>query len=332
MKSVYSFTMVAALLSCNLHFQHATASDIYLSEPFTQDPIGTGGWNVHGDPSLFKWDEARHNLSVVWDSSRPNSYFHHPIGTTLTRSNDFMLGFDLRLSQVEIGTHSGMPLTFQFSIGLLNLSEAITPDFLRGTGYTAPDLLEFTYFPDSGFGATVAPTIISSANDYNSGGFTYPLELSTGAVYHVEMRFIAAEQRLVTRVLQDGKPFGPINDAQLGSSFSNFAVDQLAIMSYSDGGQDPMWAGSIHAEGMIDNLFLMTPPPVETHRGGFSRNTWQTSVLSHSGWSYQLERSEDLARWTPVGVAIQGSGQSLTLSDPTPPAVSACYRVAARKE
>jgi hypothetical protein len=310
----------------------STASDIYLFEPFTQDPIGTGGWEVHGDPSLFEWDDSRNSLSVVWDSSRPNSYFHHPIGTALTRSNDFMLGFDLRLSRVEIGSHSGMPLTFQLSIGLLNLSEAITPGFLRGTGYTAPDLLEFSYFPDSGFGATVAPTIISSANDYNSGGFTYPLELLTGAVYHVEMRFIAAEQRLVTRVLQNGKHFGPINDALLGSSFGNFAVDQLAIMSYSDAGQDPMWAGSINAEGTIDNIFLMTPPPVETHRGGFSGNSWHTTVSGRSGWSYQLERSGDLEHWTAVGNAVQGTGHELVLSDPTPPTVSACYRVAARKD
>ena len=64
------------------------------TEIFSSNPLESE-WAIHGDNSLFAWDETRQALRVTWDSSRTNSYFHHPLGTTLSASDDFALSFDL---------------------------------------------------------------------------------------------------------------------------------------------------------------------------------------------------------------------------------------------
>src|SRR2546425_10251972 len=58
-------------------------------ETFDSNPA-TRGWHVFGDTNLFAWNAANQNLSVTWDSSRPNSYFYRAVGTILTRSDDFI--------------------------------------------------------------------------------------------------------------------------------------------------------------------------------------------------------------------------------------------------
>jgi hypothetical protein len=145
------------------------------------------------------------------------------------------------------------------------------------------------------------------------------------------MRFIAEEQRLISRVLRDGVPIGPVQDARLQGSFTDFAVDQIAIMSYSDAGQDPMYAGSIHALGTIDNLFVMVPPPIAQHHGNLTNQVWSTTFTSHLDWTYQLERSSDLTHWTAAGEPRPGTGATVTLDDPAAPAGHAFYRVIARR-
>ncbi|HWH68587.1 MAG TPA: hypothetical protein VNT26_04345, partial [Candidatus Sulfotelmatobacter sp.] len=186
-------------------------ADILISEDFASSPA-LHGWQTYGETNLFSWNAANQNLEVTWDSSKENSYFLHPLGATLNRSNDFILRFDLRLADIAIGTQPDKPYTFQIAVGLLNLTNATNANFLRGTGFTSPNLVEFDYFPDSGFGATVSPALISSNNEYNDGGFTFPLELTAGDLYHVEMRFIAAQQTLTTRMTRNGQPFGPVNN------------------------------------------------------------------------------------------------------------------------
>ena len=84
--------------------------------------------------------------TVTWDSSQPNSYFYHPLGTILTRNDDFSLEFDLQLNDAEASGYG-----FELAIGFLNLAEATSTNFNRSTGANSPDLVEFTYFPDAGY-------------------------------------------------------------------------------------------------------------------------------------------------------------------------------------
>src|SRR5262245_12144464 len=112
-------------------------------------PPGNDGWRVVGEPRLFQWNLAEQHLDVTWDSSQTNSYFYRPLGTELSKRDDFGFAFDLRLRDIAIGTTPGKPFTFQFAIGLIRLLDASQGGFLRGTGTDSPNLVEFDYFPDS---------------------------------------------------------------------------------------------------------------------------------------------------------------------------------------
>jgi len=144
---------------------------VTFQEDFASDPL-TRNWWAYGDGSLFRWNATNGVLEVTWDSSRPNSYFALPLDTVVSRADDFSFGFDLRLWDITIGTSPGKPFTFQLAVGLNNLAQATSTNFLRGTGTDSPNLAEFDYFPDSGFGATISPTVISSniqfATSFNS--------------------------------------------------------------------------------------------------------------------------------------------------------------------
>jgi hypothetical protein len=139
-----------------------------ISENFTSDPLAHG-WTTFGDASLFHWNATNQNLEVTWDSSRTNSYFQLPLGTILSKSDDFSLSFDLRLQDIMVGSSSNKPYTFELAIGFLNSVNSTRTNYFRGTGvngtYGVRNAIEFAYFPASGaVTATFAPTAISSNN------------------------------------------------------------------------------------------------------------------------------------------------------------------------
>jgi hypothetical protein len=127
-----------------------------IAEDFAIDP-SQDGWRMAGNTNLFRWNPTNQDLDVTWDSSQPNSHFYHPLGTILSRQDDFTVAFDLRLDDIGPGPDTNKASTFPISIGFLNLDEATQTNFLRGTGNNSPDLAEFAYFWDSGFGATCWP-------------------------------------------------------------------------------------------------------------------------------------------------------------------------------
>ena len=307
------------------------AQEIYFTETFATAPAANG-WQSYGDSSLFTWNSARQAMDVTWNSARPNSLFCRPLGIVLNKTNDFLLGFDLVISNVAIGTTPDKPYTFELAVGLTDLASATNVDFQRGTGFTSPNLVEFDYFPDSGYGATVAGTIISSVNEWSSGGFTYPFAVSTGDVYHVELRYAPSRRTLYSMITRNGARCAPLQEAKLGEYFSDFRVDHIAISSYSDAGQDPAFAGSITAQGTVDNFLFISPTPVGEVTGGFNGAVWQMQFLSHTSWMYRLERTQDLQTWTEVTTPVPGTGAPLMLADDSPPAGKAFYHVRATRQ
>lgn len=299
-------------------------------EDFASNPA-TRNWSVYGDGSLFRWDETSQTLDVTWDSSRPNSYFARPLNTILTRGDDFSFAFDLRLRDIAVGTTPGKPYTFQLALGFINLAEATATNFLRGTGTDSPDLAEFDYFPDSGFGATVSPTLISS-NVQFATSFNSPLELTTNDWFHVSMSYTASNQTLVTVMIRNGMAFGPIADVTPGTNFTDFRADHFAISSYTDAGQDPQFAGSILAHGVVDNVSVTTPdPPILNLSGRQTNGAWQMEFVGRTNWLYTLERTEDFRSWTNVTAETRGVERPLVLSDANVVAAQAFYRVRARR-
>jgi len=299
-------------------------------EDFSSDPAARG-WQWFGDPSLFAWDASNQALEVTWDSSRTNSYFHRPLGTILTRGDEFSLAFNLRLQDIAIGTTPGKDFTFQLAIAFLNLRDATRTNFMRGTGMDSPNLVEFDYFPDSGFGATVSPTVISShmvfASSFNV------LALTPDDDFRVTMSYTPSNQTLVTMMTKNREEFGPIQNVVLtNQTFTDFQVDHVAVCSYSDFGQDPAWDGSILAHGTVDNFELALPDlPVTAVTGAEQGGHWAASFLSQTNWFYLLEATPDFASWQKVSVVTPGTGGLLTLTDTNRLGDRAFYRVLAER-
>jgi hypothetical protein len=295
-----------------------------LHEDFANDP-GRRGWRTFGEAALFLWNSGSESLDVTWDSSKPNSYFYRPLGTVLSKSDELTLSFDLRLPEFAVGTTPGKPFTFELAVGLINWRNATSTNFLRGTGAHSPNLLELDWFPDSGFGATLSPVMVSSNGQF-AVSHTVPFELNPDNVYHFSLRYSAASQTLTTAVRINDGPSMPARDVVLTPAFTDFRLDTLAVSSYTDQGA----GGSILARGTIDNLQLIYPnPPLPAMRGGLDAGAWQVVLAGAQGWLHTLERTEDWREWQTVSASHWGTGGELLLRDESAAALpqAAFYRV-----
>jgi hypothetical protein len=294
------------------------------------------GWRTHGEASLFAWNEATGELEVTWDSSKPNSYFYRDLETVLGVEDDFAFGFGLELDALTVGPDPTKPYTFQLALGLARLQWAIDPGFHRGSGldpvHGPRDQVEFAYFPDSGFGATIAPTMVSGENQF-AASFNFPIELTIGDRFDVLMRYTGADRTLRTVVTRNGTPFESIADVVLPDEFSGFTLDTVMVSSYSDAGQSPQFGGSILARGRIDHLHLELPePPVAQIELARGTEGWEARLTGRSGWVYALERTVTMADWITVDTIEEAGAEPVVLVDRDPPAGMALYRVRAERK
>jgi hypothetical protein len=301
-----------------------------ITENFSTDPL-QNGWQVFGDTSLFQWNSEDHNLAVIWDSSKTNSFFYHPLGYTLTTNDDFSLSFDLRLDDVQV-----VGFGTEIAISLFKLADATRTNFDRVIGADAVlgprNIAEFDYFPGSG-GETVSPTMISGDDtgyDQWASGFFFPDVLTNGVTFHVALTYTATNQSLATLITYgDNQPWTAIPSVPLTSTFKGFQLDAVAVSSYC-GNSDPF--DSTRAQGIVGNLTVtLPPPPVQNLTGGFSDGNWQVQFISRANWLYTLQRTPDFQSWTDVSVPTEGNGTNLFLSDTNPPTDKAFYRVSAQR-
>lgn len=281
---------------------------------FDSDPLAAG-WRMHGDTNLFVWDSANQNLRVTWDSSKPNSYFHLPLGTNLTRAHGFRLAFDLALDAEPAA--GGM----QLALGLLRWSDASSPGFFRGSGSDSPNVATFDYFPDTGWGASLAATLIDASNRF---AFVFAAEaLMPGVTYRVELLHRPGAGRLEGRVFTNGVFVTALPHAFISDGFGDFELDTLAVCGFSG---ENSFGSSILAHGVVDNLAFTSPLPVgEIAPDGFGAVTF----LSDAAWLYTLEQSADLVNWTVAAPPAPGNGGVLRLQSASPPAPAGFFRVRA---
>src|ERR1051325_2336186 len=114
------------------------------TENFASDPTARG-WELFGEADLLRWNSSDKNLSVTWDSSRPNSYFRLPLGTIMTRRDDFDVSLDLFLNDFAAGVDPAKRGTFQLAFGFQNYADASKLTFLRAAPNAAPNLVEFNF-------------------------------------------------------------------------------------------------------------------------------------------------------------------------------------------
>jgi len=281
---------------------------------FTTDPL-TQGWQAHGTNNLFTWDSTNQNLRATWDSSKPNNYFHLPLNTTLTRTHGFMLTFDLTLS--DMPNSNG----FQIAIGLLNLADATATNFFRGSGSESPNIAEFDFFPDSGFGASYNATLIDANNTFAFRYDNQPLEF--GTPYHIELTHLPGDGHLSGQVFTNGQLYTTLPYAYASPGFSEFELDTLAISSYSDVNG---YGSSILAHGAVDNIVFASPLPVSTIT---PLSATEISLASDAAWNYTLESTTNLTAWAQAAATVPGNGGTLVLQATNAPADASFYRVRA---
>jgi hypothetical protein len=308
-----------------------------ITEDFATDPRA-GGWRGFGDTNLFRWNAAHQNVEITWNSSRSNSFLHLPLGTILSTADQFSVAFDLRLHDIAIGASSNKPYTFQIALGLVNFAGVTGTNVFRGAGqsaYGVRNTVEFDYFPDSGYGATFAPTVISS-NNRVAFSDNHPLPLTTGDVFRITMSH--SNLVLRTTVARNGLPYGlppgnTIKNLSL-ATYPDFRVDSFALINWHDAvqiGPTQFW-GSVLAHGTVDNVVVTTPePPVQNLAGAKSNSVWRATFLSRPNWSYALERTVDFATWRVSSPTNAGDGAAISLLDINCPNAAAAYRVRAMK-
>lgn len=307
---------------------HASGWSAELREDFSRDPAADG-WQVAGTTHLFSWNAESQALDVTWDSSKPNSFFHHPLHTVASMADDFSLELDLVMNTIQAGVDPNKPYAFELAFGFLNLEQALKSGFVRGTAANTPNLVEFTYFPDTGFGATISP-VLSTTHSRFFPSFNFPLELATGGLFHIKMTYSAARTALSTTITCNGEPFGPIQDALLPDNTTDFRINAFSINSYSDAGQKAGFQGSLFAQGTIDNLILNFPdPPIRNLRFIKVNNLDQAVFEGSPRWLYTLETSVDLATWQTAASPVPGGAVPIHITDTNAPTNLAFYRVKA---
>ncbi len=313
-----------------------------VTQNFSSHPLAQG-WKLFGDAGLLRWNSTNQNLEVTWDSSRSNSYLHLPLGTIMARNDDFRAELDLRLHDIVGGINPGKPGPMQLAFGFQNRDDAQSTTFNRGTGRNSPNLVEFNFFPDTGFGPTVWPAVYStnSGMNYNGSGDFSLFDLPTGVTMRIVLAYTSSNQTVLTSIKTNGVLVGPVTSARLatnssgfGRPFTQFKVDTFAISSYSDLGLAPgPYAGSILAHGVIDNLTVtFPPPPIQHEQFAAVGDHWQQTFLSRTNWNYVLQATTNFHSWSEASSTRAGTGGQVVLQDTNAAAFNArFYRINASR-
>ncbi|HUS37193.1 MAG TPA: hypothetical protein VM680_17740 [Verrucomicrobiae bacterium] len=295
------------------------------TENFNSAPTNWASWN----PGAVRWDEQAGNLAVTWDSRQTNSFFYFRLPYPMTLKDEFGVEFNLRLDHVELGINPGKNSTFPLCVGFLNLGQAQRTNYFRGSGVnseTGPrSVVEFAYFPDSGFEPTVGP-IIASTNNQIAYRHHHPVELKIGQTYRIRIQWVNHLRRLYTPIFQNGELAYTILPLDYPQQFGDFAVDAFSIHSYSDAGQSPpQFAGSLLARGVIDDVvFTFYDHPIGILR---SAAPGTVEFRPDQTRTHTLERSLDLVLWSAVPARITISPLFWQLEDTNRPSDRAFYRV-----
>ena len=327
MKEIRSLALAGLFVLSAAHCGAAT-----LTEDFSTDPL-QNGWQIFGNTNLFRWNSTNQNLEVTWDSSQPNSYFYHPLGTTLTRAGSFAVDFDIQLDSIQWAPNPELPMSV--AVGLFNFNEATNALFSRPDGAT-PNLFEFDYYPDNGDGAFVShghSSLDATLADQAGGLTNFPdfyflydlLPMATNMAYHVTLAHSAGATDLSGTVYTNGQIYTSLPSSYAGP-IADFQLDTLSLSSFKE---DPGYPDMLLAHGTVDNFAVTLPPVVGNLTGAFSNGVWQARFGTYANYLYTLERSTNLASWSDVPGSVTGTGGVLILWDTNAPAGKAFYRVRA---
>jgi hypothetical protein len=267
-------------------------------------------------------------MDVTWDSTQPNSYFYHPLGTTLTIADSFTVCLDITLNDLQCQPNPGLA---NLGVGLLNYNEATNSGFSRPDGFT-PNLCEFDYYPDDGIDGN--PEVTASLVDDVGGVTNFPdfyfiydeSPMNDSVTYHVVLSHPAGAAALYSTVYTNGQVYAVMGNAFF-EGFSNFSLDTIAISSYE---QDASYdAYDLLSHGTVGNFVVTFPGVSRNLIGTVNNGVFQVELGTYTNWTYALVRSTNLVSWSSVSAGVSGSGNAITLCDSNAPAGQAFYRVSA---
>ena len=314
-----------------------------ITENFSADPA-SHGWKTFGNTNLFAWDSTNHTLAVTWDSTQTNSYFYHPLGTTVTRNDDFSVAFDLNLRDIASGVEPGKTGPMELGFEFLNLAAATNASFMRNNFGTVPNVAGFDYYTDGYFvfgdivypsDAATTPTFISGVNSYDYAPqhiSFYDNRLPNDQTVHISLVYTASNQTASVSVTTNGVALVTLPALALDGSegfadpSDNFLVNTFCICNFSSYGDD---YDSVLAHGTVANLVINVPPPAQNLVGAFTNGVWQVQFANHLGWLYTLERTANLASWTDASTSVSGNGTNLILTDTNAISARSFYRIRA---
>lgn len=315
-----------AFLAAAMLCAAAASSPFVIVEDFSSNPSARG-WEKFGGDDLIRWNPQAGNVEVTWDSTRANQYLRLPLQTVLARNDHFSVALDLCLLDFDAGVNPSKRGAFQIAFGFQNAADAARTNFFRAAQGAAPNLVEFNFLPDSGFGPTIWPAVFSTngAMNYSGASDFGVFDLPTSAWMRVSLAYNGSNETATITITSDNTVIGqPVtarlatNDVAFGKKFTQFKVDAFAIASYSDHG----YAGSILAHGLIDNIVLSLPPRLKL----LLESGPALSFDSQTNWVYTLETSANLQSWTALATEA-GTGSRIAITNLSP----SLYRVRAER-
>ena len=216
-----------------------------------------GSWVFRGDSELFSDIKPASDPAGIadypvmrWDSEKQTSSLFFPFGRQLSHEVDFSASVVFQLRSLDIEFDPGSFYGFQLSLGFFNSERVFLESYRRITGSDSPDLVEWDFFPDTGFGATISPTIVDSASQFFPT-FNFPIDLPVDEDIEVTLEYVSEFRELRStlragegelRAMETVKLPGPDDD-----SFAGFMVDSFGFTSFRDFDD----SGSFSAEAQI---------------------------------------------------------------------------------
>lgn len=265
---------------------------------FDKDP-SKSGWQALREAQLWFWNRDSGQLEVIWDSSQANNAFYIPLPYQLTRSDTFGLELEMVIDEIYAGLSPDKPFTFEIAVGFFNIQDLSSLSFRRGVVGYARNILEWDFFPDTGFGPTIWPTAISETGLFNYNGTSdYLIEdLPVGKPIRVRLEFEGEIGAINSTVLYNGGEVIRYIRVPLADAFTDFRLNAAGIINYCDAGTD----GSVFARAKVKWVRLWWPDPPLVHLG-ISLGGGKCRVIfdAKAGWRYVLQESLDLLRWDTV--------------------------------
>lgn len=273
---------------------------------------GESQWILHGHPDTFS-NAANSNPPVFnWNTEFPTSAVFIPLPHYLNQDSSIHLSTHFTLNSLNIDFVPNSFYGFEIALGLFNSTEVFTESFKRGTGTDSPNLIEWDYFPDTGFGATVSPTITDSDSKFFST-FNFPIDLPIDADIEVELIYDPSQTKLESVLKIDGelKAIKPVVLPE-GDGFNDFLVNSAGFISYQDFNDD----GKLSASASIHAFEFSYSNPVNSTRH-LNLQISDAEIVIPSDLN-SLTSGAEIRLFESSGLKVWNKSQSVTVPDPVP--------------